>query len=26
MINNLNKEACGDRPRPTPITVSSSHY
>jgi len=26
MINNLNKEACGDRPHPTPITVPSSHY
>jgi len=26
MINNLNKEAYGDRPHLTTITVSSSHY
>ena len=23
---NLNEEACGDRPHPTPITVSSNHH
>jgi len=27
MVNfNLNEEACGDRPSPTPITVSSNTY
>jgi len=27
MVNfNLNEEACGDRPHPTPITVSSNHH
>jgi len=23
---NLNEETCGDKPRPTPITVSSNHH
>jgi len=23
---NLNEEACGDRPHPMPITVSSNHH